>query len=119
MNKYEIMNTLVNMIFSKVIAGGLREVPYRNRRFLTVYTSMFGLGVCRGVQKYNYDMRMERNLDRQYLYSSAILHGMGHGLIYLTFPLWLLIIPKEMYRLEVTIRGLNKEKEQQSYYEII
>lgn len=85
---------------------------------VAIYSSMFGLGVYRGIQKYNYNMRKNKYLP-PYLYTSAFTHGIGNGLVYMAFPLWVFILPKEIYRLEVSLRGLKEEKEKGEYYEII
>jgi len=54
-----------------------------------------------------------------YFYTNCFISGL-FGLIVYGNPIKLpIIIPKEIYRLEVNIRGMNEEKEKLSFYKII
>jgi len=90
------------------------------------------LGFYRGVKLYNYDLKKKTdeyeieenrkyyNYEKPiYFYSNCFGEGL-FGLIMYANPITLpIIIPKEIYRLEVNIRGMNEEKEKPSFYEII
>jgi hypothetical protein len=73
------------------------------------------LGFKRGIESYDYNYRSKES----YMYSSRIFYGFVGGALYLN-PLLLIVIfiPKEIYRAEVYIRNLEKEKETDYYNEI-
>ena len=76
------------------------------------------LGFHRGMKSYDYTINKEKqfyNNKYTYFYSNRFLYGMlGFG-IYIN-PFFLLItIPKEIYRLEVDLRGLEDESKTNYY----
>jgi hypothetical protein len=75
-----------------------------------------GLGFYRGVQLYNY--RYENGYNKTYFYLGCFFKGVFGGLLYITPFLLPLIIIKEIYRLEVEIKGINEEKNH-SFYELL
>lgn len=88
------------------------------------------LGFYRGVKLYNYKYKYElieyeKKEDKKYskkptyFYAACFGSGTFGGLMYVN-PFFIpIIISKEIYRLEVNIRGMNEEKEQPSFYEIL
>lgn len=71
-----------------------------------------GLGVIRGINQYNY----EYSSDNRFFYTKNIYNGIA-GLLLYTIPVMLpFIIYKELYRLEVNIRGIQKTEE---YYRLL
>jgi len=80
-------------------------------KILIPIVSWASLGFFRGVNLYNYKER------KDYFYTDKMLHGIGGSLTYLNPILFFPIIYKEMFRLEVKIRGLEKEKSIK-YYEL-
>jgi hypothetical protein len=90
-----------------------------------------GLGFYRGINKYNYNYYIElKEYKRhstydssytkpQYLYVSGFSWGILYGVMYANPFLLPFVISKELYRLEVNIRGINEEKKKYSFYEII
>lgn len=89
-----------------------------------------GLGFYRGVKLYNYkynyevieyEKKEDKKKDKKptYFYAYCFGSGIFGGLIYVN-PFFLPVtISKEIYRLEVNIRGMNEEKEKHLFYEII
>jgi hypothetical protein len=72
------------------------------------------LGFHRGVQDYNY-----RNKKTPYLYSSSFLSGLLGAFFYINPFFCVITIPKELYRLEVNIRGMEDEKKGDEYNRIL
>jgi len=85
-----------------------------------------GLGFYRGMKSYEYDFgTSEKFNDNPYLYtkkfknSSIMIFGGFVGLILYIHPFFSFItIPKEIYRLEVNIRGLENEKKTDYYNQL-
>ena len=89
-----------------------------------------GLGCYRGVKLYNYtynynciEYEKEENKKKDkkptYFYAECFGAGLFGGFLYVNPFLLPITISKEIYRLEVNIRGLNEEKEKHSFYEIL
>jgi len=81
------------------------------------------LGFKRGLQSYDY--KYEKNKyyrsipnDEPKLYSSKIMKGCCGVMFYLNPCLLIISIPKEIYRLEVNLRSLEKEKSTDYYNEL-
>jgi hypothetical protein len=70
------------------------------------YTGWCGLGFIRGVKSYAYEKK-KTTLDT-YLYLNAVGYGCCGILLYANPFLMPLSIYKEIYRLEVTVRQLDK-----------
>jgi hypothetical protein len=74
------------------------------------------LGFKRGINAYDYGYKKNKTAINasDYLYSSKIMTGLGGTLLYL-HPLFLCqTIPKEIYRLELNLRGINHDND--DYY---
>jgi len=89
-----------------------------------------GLGFYRGVKLYNYkynyqlieyEKKENKKCDKKlsYFYSECFGSGLFGVIIYINPFLLPITFSKEIYRLEVNIRGMNEEKEKPSFYEII
>ena len=85
------------------------------------------LGFYRGLQEYDYNnSKVINSTSDTYLYSNLIrinfekiIHGFMGTFLYIN-PIFILItIPKEIYRLEVNIRGLENEKKTKYYKDIL
>jgi hypothetical protein len=80
------------------------------------------LGFNRGFNSYNYhysNNKLYQNSDtKQYLYTDAFMWGVGSTLAYLNPFLCFITIGKEIYRLEVNLRGLENEKKT-AYYNTV
>jgi len=101
------------------------------KAILFIITSWSGLGFYRGTKNYGHDYKKKcieyeesKNTKYytmqkpQYLYSSCVWFGLFGFLLYVNPLTAFVVIPKELYRLEVNIRGLHEEKEKDKYYEI-
>ena len=84
------------------------------------------VGFYRGIKKYDYDYKKEciqyeknKNCNKspQYFYSTCMSVGVCGFLLYVNPFLFPIILGKEIYRLEVNIRGLDEEKDK-NYYDI-
>jgi hypothetical protein len=95
-----------------------------------ILSSWVSLGFYRGTKHYDNDyikecIRYEERKNNkyyivdkpQYLYTVCLGYGLFGILLYVNPITAALVIPKEIYRLEVNIRGLNEEKEKDKYYE--
>ncbi len=78
------------------------------------------LGFYRGIQyeKYRYDcLNSYYKKNNKPLYGQYIGVGMRALMLYITPPIFIVyMLPKEMYRLEVNLRGLKKDFE---YYNLV
>jgi hypothetical protein len=75
-------------------------------------TLWLSLGIIRGINQYNY----EYSSDKPYFYTKNLYNGIA-GLLLYTIPVMLpFVLYKEMYRLEVNIRGIQKSEE---YYRLL
>jgi hypothetical protein len=95
----------------------------RHARLIVGVVSWGGLGFYRGLNEYDrhYNKRMSYNTGRNlepYLYSKKITTGILGCLLYLNPILFFIFIPKEIYRFEVNVRGLESEKASDRYNEL-
>jgi len=93
--------------------------------FATTGILWCSLGFARGLQDYDYTYaENKQNVENKgtYLYSSRIGKGFV-GLFLYAFPILPIfiipIIPKEIYRLEVGLRGLEEEKKGDYYNKLL
>ena len=92
------------------------------KKFLTkdnlIYLSGMGwgiIGVNRGCNYYEYEHEYDK---KSYYYIDKIFYGIAGLLIYIN-PCFLPITTyKELYRLEINLRGLKEEKKNE-YYKIL
>ena len=95
----------------------------------TLIPTWGALGFYRGGKLYNYEYkkqysRYEELKDTKncsiskpkYFYTGCIASSFIGCFLYINPLTVFLIIPKEIYRIEVNIRGLHDEKEKDSYY---
>jgi hypothetical protein len=86
--------------------------------------SWTSLGVYRGLNRYDYFYAKNKNkssykdCDAPYLYTMKIADGVLGGFLYIIPFLLPITVPKELYRLEVNLRGLEKEKNTDYYHSI-
>lgn len=99
---------------------------------LSFYASWATLGFYRGTNYYRRDYKKEcikyeeKKDDKyyithkhkpEYFYTYCLGFGLFGLLLYANPLTFSLVIPKEIYRLEVNLRGLNEEKEKDEYYD--
>jgi hypothetical protein len=73
------------------------------------------LGFYRGQNSYDYIYSKDYYKYETYLYSKRIIHGF-FGMAMYALPVFIFItIPKELFRLEVNIRNLEYEKNEDYY----
>ena len=70
------------------------------------------LGFKRGLNSYDY---RHSNNSKQPFYADKLMWGIGSTTIYLNPILFCIVVYKEMYRLEVVLRGLEDEKKTDYY----
>lgn len=87
----------------------------KNYIFLTTVGSLGTLGFTRGINSYDYEYTQKKYKQEPYLYSTKILYGLSGSICYLTPLCFFIILPKEIYRLEVNIRQLEEEKKTDYY----
>ena len=94
---------------------------YKNiftRKNLLYFT---GVGWCiigfnRGLNEYEYNHKHDY---KNYLYTDKILNGLMGLFLYINPGLLPFAIYKEIYRLEINLRGLEEEKTTRSYHKIL
>lgn len=90
------------------------------RPFLyAIPASLAVLGFNRGIHSYDYNHMNAWHKFEPYMYSTRIGFGIIGGVVYLCPAFYVIVLPKEIYRLEVNIRGLKDEKETQYYNNIL
>lgn len=72
-------------------------------------------GYNRGINAYNYRYRDNNPV----LYTTKIAYDFWGTFVYINPVLMFIVIPKELYRLEVNIRNLEDEKKSRFYNELI
>ena len=75
------------------------------------------LGYKRGTDYYSYSVKRDKN--EEFLYVKQFQNGVCGTLVYVNPILVIPLICKELYRLEVNIRNLEKEKQKDYYKEIL
>ena len=70
------------------------------------------LGFTRGLSNYDFYTSPEN-----YYYKNRILHGICGTIVYTNPILAILVLNKELFRLEVEIRSLTPEKDKPRYYD--
>ena len=79
------------------------------------------IGFKRGINSYNYNFSEKKIHETEiinYLYLDKFIWGIGSALVYLNPILCFRMGYKEMYRLEVNLRGLEDEKKTKYYNEV-
>ena len=80
------------------------------------------LGFYRGLNRYDYfyakSKSRSKDNDAPYLYSNRIVDGFLGGFLYINTFFIFFTVPKEIYRLEVNLRGLEQEKNTDRYHSI-
>jgi len=114
----------MNNFFSKI---QYNKIQNKKIMKFTFFTCVSLLGFKRGTNSYNYKFQKNRKKNKTdtslegsetYLYSAKISYGIFGTFIYINPFLSFITIPKEIYRLEVNLRSLEKEKESEFYNEI-
>jgi hypothetical protein len=74
-------------------------------------------GFYRGMLEYDYEhcIRQADKNPPTYLYSSRMMRGLLGAFFYMNPAIYVAIIPDELYRIEVDIRGLEEEKKTRRY----
>jgi hypothetical protein len=99
---------------------------------IIILSSWLSLGFYRGTKYYGRDykkecIRYEERKDNkyytvdkpEYFYGQCVAYGLFGILLYVNPLTFAAVIPKEIYRLEVNIRGLNEEKKKDSYHDFL
>ena len=74
------------------------------------------LGFYRGINYYEYYHKHE---NKHYFYTDKIFNGLSGLIIYINPGLLPIAIYKEIYRLEINLRGLEEEKKTEYYNKIL
>lgn len=85
--------------------------------------SWTSLGFYRGLNNYDHLNLKYKNSPNPkkypYLYSSKIIYGFMGSFIYINPVFLFFTIPKEIYRLEVDLRGIESEQTKDRYNDIM
>ena len=81
------------------------------------------LGFMRGIHSYDYHYsngELYRNsVNKKYMYTDAFMWGCGSTFAYLNPFLLPITLGKEIYRLEVNLRGIEDEKKTDTYNKVL
>jgi hypothetical protein len=81
------------------------------------------LGFNRGINSYNYHYSNNKlyqySENKKYLYTDAFMWGLGSTLVYLNPFMCFITLAKEIYRLEVNLRGIEDEKKTEYYNKVL
>ena len=93
---------------------------FRLSRIIAATVGWGSLGFYRGLNEYDYKYEQNKKMGRHktYLYSGKFTCGLMGILFYLNPLLSVITIPKEIYRLEVNLRGMEYEKTTDRYNEL-
>lgn len=79
-------------------------------------TSWLSLGYYRGIKQYDYKYNTSKYKEYEtYLYSDKIYYGLFGVIVYANVVFLPFTIYKEIYRLEVKLRGIEYEKNTEKY----
>jgi hypothetical protein len=93
---------------------------FRLSRIIAATVGWGSLGFYRGLNAYDYKYEQNKKMGRRelYLYSGKFAGGLFGCFFYLNPFLSIIMIPKEIYRLEVNLRGMEYEKTTDRYNEL-
>ena len=93
---------------------------FRLSRIIAATVGWGSLGFYRGINEYDYKYEQNKKMGRHktYLYSGKFTVGLIGCFFYLNPFLSFITIQKEIYRLEVNLRGMEYEKTTDRYNEI-
>lgn len=79
------------------------------------------LGFKRGMNDYDYTLKCskEHNSKKTYLYTTRIIYGFAGTFFYINPIFFIPLMYKEIYRLEVNLRGLENEKNSVFYNSLL
>ena len=72
------------------------------------------LGFTRGINSYDYSYKPKLS----YLYIDKCISGLGASLVYICPLTFFYVVYKEVYRLEINLRGLEDDKKTDFYNQI-
>jgi hypothetical protein len=76
------------------------------------------LGFKRGMNSYDYSYKKDSQV-KQHLYLEKVIWGLTSSVAYINPITFLLVLYKEIYRLEVQLRGLEGEKKTDYYNQVL
>ena len=90
-----------------------------NLLYLTSGICWGSIGFNRGIKEYDYDYINNNYYKKPYFYTDRIFNGLFGFIIYINPCLIPFIIHRELYRLEIDLRGLEDEKISRKYNSIL
>lgn len=81
----------------------------------SVICGWVGLGFMRGINSYNYNIAKQKETK---MYLDKIIWGVGSVVFYINPVTFFYALYKEIYRLEVNLRGIEEEKNTRYYNEV-
>ena len=91
------------------------------RAKIMILSSWSLLGFKRGINSYEYSYKKDSQVMKvkQHLYLEKGIWGLGSMMVYLNPVTFFFALYKEIYRLEVKLRGLENEKNTDYYNKIL
>lgn len=89
----------------------------KHRAKIIILSSWSLLGYKRGINSYDY--RCNKNPHKQHLYLQKGLWGLASMMLYFNPATFFFLLYKEIYRLEVNLRGLEDEKKTDYYNQVL
>jgi hypothetical protein len=90
-----------------------------NRAKIILISSWSLLGFNRGMNSYDYSYKKDSHKIKEPLYLEKGIWGLTSSLAYITPVTFFLVLYKEIYRLEVQLRGLEHEKKTDYYNQVL
>jgi hypothetical protein len=89
-----------------------------HRAKIIILSSWSLLGFKRGINSYDYSYKKDSRV-KQHLYLEKGIWGLTSTIAYVTPFSFFVVLYKEIYRLEVQLRGLEDEKKTDYYNEVL
>jgi len=85
---------------------------------IIIFSSWSALGFKRGINSYDYSYNKKFHI-KQHLYLEKGIWGLTSTIAYINPCTFFFVLYKEIYRLEVNLRGLEDEKKTDYYNEVL
>lgn len=92
---------------------------YKKNLLYLICTGWGTLGFNRGLNQYEYEYKYDNYYKKPYFYTDKLCTGILGLFIYINPGFIPITFYKEIYRLEIKLRGFEEEKETKNYNKIL